>query len=162
MWCPKCKSEYRDGFAKCTECGSPLVAELPKEPEFEPVFLTKTEEESAWELPELLRRAGIACYLDGGEGTFIRIDPEQELSGDIYVNRHDLPMAKRCLMMLAGPPLPIEEDDLMEAYENYMSAAEEPEEDADEDTDSGNVAWKVFLILGLVAVGCVLAAIFLR
>ena len=25
-WCPKCKSEYRDGFIVCADCGSELVS----------------------------------------------------------------------------------------------------------------------------------------
>lgn len=29
-WCPNCRSEYRDGFTNCTECGAPLVAQLPR------------------------------------------------------------------------------------------------------------------------------------
>ena len=28
-WCPKCKSEYREGFTVCAECGSKLVEEEP-------------------------------------------------------------------------------------------------------------------------------------
>jgi hypothetical protein len=28
MWCPACRSEYRDGFTTCSDCGSPLVAKL--------------------------------------------------------------------------------------------------------------------------------------
>ena len=30
-WCPKCKSEYREGFTICADCGSELVEELPAE-----------------------------------------------------------------------------------------------------------------------------------
>ena len=30
-WCPKCKSEYREGFTVCADCGTELVAEEPKE-----------------------------------------------------------------------------------------------------------------------------------
>ena len=26
-WCPKCKSEYREGFTVCADCGSTLVDE---------------------------------------------------------------------------------------------------------------------------------------
>ena len=29
MFCPKCKSEYRDGFTECSDCFIALVAELP-------------------------------------------------------------------------------------------------------------------------------------
>lgn len=30
-WCPKCKTEYREGFTVCADCGSDLVAEQPPE-----------------------------------------------------------------------------------------------------------------------------------
>jgi hypothetical protein len=29
MFCPKCKTEYRDGFNNCSDCQIPLVDELP-------------------------------------------------------------------------------------------------------------------------------------
>lgn len=161
MWCPKCKSEYREGFTLCSECGATLVAELPKEPAFEPVLLTTTEAENAWEVPELLSRAGVACYLQGADGNYVRLDPELEIPGDIYVNRRDLPVAKRCLMLLSRPLQPIEEEDLMEAYEEYMSQEGEAAIEPEPEDDADNAAWKVFLILGLVVVGCILAAIFL-
>lgn len=162
MWCPKCKSEYREGFTVCSECGTALVAELKKEePVFEPVLLTTTEAENAWEVPELLSRAGVACYLQGGDGNYVRLDPELEIPGDIYVNRRDLPVAKRCLMLLSRPLQPIEEEVLMEAYEEYMSQEGAEETDSMQEEENDNAAWKVFLILGLVVVGCILAAIFL-
>lgn len=25
MWCPKCKTEYRDGITECADCGTKLV-----------------------------------------------------------------------------------------------------------------------------------------
>ena len=31
MFCPKCKSEYRDGFTECADCCIALVHELPTE-----------------------------------------------------------------------------------------------------------------------------------
>lgn len=30
-WCPKCKSEFREGFTECESCGVALVDELPEE-----------------------------------------------------------------------------------------------------------------------------------
>lgn len=36
MWCPKCKTEYRDGVAQCAECGNPLVKTLPVEVDASP------------------------------------------------------------------------------------------------------------------------------
>jgi hypothetical protein len=30
MYCPKCKGEYREGFAQCVDCQIPLVDELPQ------------------------------------------------------------------------------------------------------------------------------------
>jgi hypothetical protein len=30
MFCPLCKTEYREGFYTCADCSVPLVAELPQ------------------------------------------------------------------------------------------------------------------------------------
>lgn len=45
MFCPKCRSEFKEGVAKCPDCGLELVDVLPPEPkleyvEFETVFKT--------------------------------------------------------------------------------------------------------------------------
>ena len=34
-WCPKCKAEYREGFAKCASCDVTLVDALPEQSEQE-------------------------------------------------------------------------------------------------------------------------------
>lgn len=36
MFCPNCKSEYREGVTHCAECGCPLVEALLPEPAPEP------------------------------------------------------------------------------------------------------------------------------
>jgi len=35
MFCPICRSEYREGFLKCADCDVPLVDEPPGKPEHE-------------------------------------------------------------------------------------------------------------------------------
>lgn len=35
-WCPKCKSEYREGFTECAACHVPLVDDLPEEEDIQP------------------------------------------------------------------------------------------------------------------------------
>jgi len=32
MYCPKCKTEYRDGFLECSDCRVPLAPGFPPEP----------------------------------------------------------------------------------------------------------------------------------
>ena len=36
MFCPVCRSEYREGFTACSDCGTALVPELPPEPKETP------------------------------------------------------------------------------------------------------------------------------
>jgi hypothetical protein len=32
MFCPNCRTEYKEGITECADCGAPLVEELPPEP----------------------------------------------------------------------------------------------------------------------------------
>ncbi len=67
MFCPKCKSEYREGFYKCPDCNIYLVGAPPDEPvhgferfEFVEVFSTYNQGDIAF----------IKSVLDGEEITY--------------------------------------------------------------------------------------------
>ena len=58
-WCPKCKSEYREGFTICADCGSGLVEEEPVDelkkvslfvPEEDFTTLSEPEDMQEWQL----------------------------------------------------------------------------------------------------------------
>lgn len=48
-WCPKCKTEYREGFTVCADCGSELVRKLPVEKQNTSFWGVEPEEQSAEE-----------------------------------------------------------------------------------------------------------------
>lgn len=71
-WCPKCKSEYREGFTVCADCGCELVEEEPSE---ERVMLPFEEEAPAGEQvdeaeTEELREAAAARRAFGGGSVY--------------------------------------------------------------------------------------------
>lgn len=71
MFCPKCKSEYREGFLKCANCGAYLVGALPPEPahdsddeEFVEVFSTYQQGDIAF-IKSVLDGEGITYFFQG-------------------------------------------------------------------------------------------------
>lgn len=71
MICPECGAEYRPGIETCADCGVPLTAEPPAEPEHpEPDLVTLTEISEPSLLPvvvSLLEAAGIEPVVEGDE-----------------------------------------------------------------------------------------------
>lgn len=67
MFCPQCRTEYREGFTVCAECQVDLVAELPPEPElvqFEEILQTYNPADIAV-IKSLLESEGITYYFKG-------------------------------------------------------------------------------------------------
>ncbi len=71
MFCPKCKSEYREGFYKCADCGSDLVYQLPPETsdnagdeEFVEVFSTYQQGDISF-IKSVLEGEGITYFFQG-------------------------------------------------------------------------------------------------
>ena len=69
MFCPQCRTEYREGFYTCTDCGVSLVSELPPESapehlEFEEVLISLSGSDIAM-IKSLLESEGITYYFRG-------------------------------------------------------------------------------------------------
>jgi len=69
MFCPQCRTEYREGFTSCSDCGVSLVTRLPREPTLEYVqlvtVLTTGHEGLIALARSLLDAAGIPYTLKG-------------------------------------------------------------------------------------------------
>ena len=68
MFCPKCKSEYRDGFYKCADCGADLVVQLPPEQEDEVGYVDLVEVYSTYQQGDI---AFIKSVFDGEGITYL-------------------------------------------------------------------------------------------
>ncbi len=77
MFCPKCKSEYREGFSVCADCNVNLVSELPHEVgpeyiEYEEVLATYNPADVA--LIKSILDAEEIIYFFHGEN-FMHVEP---------------------------------------------------------------------------------------
>jgi hypothetical protein len=126
-FCPKCHSEYRLGFTRCTDCGLELIESLPEEKpeefhqaEVELVELATFPNSSEAEMiQELLEDNDISTVLRGD------VDPLGLASGAESIT------------------LLVEEADLVEAqklYEDYFAGEgeEEPEQPGGEQDDEAD------------------------
>ncbi len=62
MFCPKCGSEYKEGFYKCSDCGTDLIDQLPPEPDNEVSYVELVEIYSTYRQSDI---AFIKSVLDG-------------------------------------------------------------------------------------------------
>ncbi|KUG21541.1 hypothetical protein ASZ90_008698 [hydrocarbon metagenome] len=71
MFCPKCKSEYREGFYKCADCGTALVAEAPPDLMEEVTYVDLVEVYSTYQqgdiafIKSVFDGEGITYYFEG-------------------------------------------------------------------------------------------------
>jgi hypothetical protein len=103
MFCPKCKSEYRDGFYKCADCGVDLVAEKPPELIEEVSYVDLVEVYSTYKQSDI---AFIKSVFDG-EGITYYFEGESSImlvAGGAYarllVKAEEVPRAREILQEL--------------------------------------------------------------
>ncbi len=89
-WCPKCKTEYKEGVTHCSDCHTELVADYNEVLKLEATEMLVAVDAGntgfAQKLCNFLEHSGIICALD---------DSEEESIG-ILVRPKDLNKAKRC------------------------------------------------------------------
>jgi hypothetical protein len=69
VYCPNCKTEHREGFYTCSDCGAALIPELPPKPtpdyfDYEAVLVTENPADLMF-LRSVLDSEGIEHYVDG-------------------------------------------------------------------------------------------------
>jgi hypothetical protein len=69
MYCPKCRSEFREGFVECADCLVPLVENLPpEEPEPIPEYVDLEEVMTSFDIGEIAIAGSI---LDGHQMSYL-------------------------------------------------------------------------------------------
>ena len=99
MFCPECSAEYREGFARCSDCDVPLVAALPPEEmdanlgaEEATVFVTRDIVE-AETVKELFEASGLEVFVSGESSPLPGVPGEVRL----IVNSHQAELAHEIL-----------------------------------------------------------------
>lgn len=85
MFCPSCRSEFREGFTECADCGEPLVAELlPEGAGDSPVEGLRTvhitsDAEELGTIVERFEKAEVAYVIEAGTATAVLDGSDEEV-----------------------------------------------------------------------------------
>ncbi len=100
MFCPICKSEYREGYYRCSSCNVDLVSEIPTEPEkklelieWEEVLATNNNGDIAF-LKSLLDSENITYYFHGEHFNVVRPWVQPAI---LMVDRNDVEKTKELI-----------------------------------------------------------------
>jgi hypothetical protein len=120
MFCPVCKSEYREGFTLCNDCNVQLVNELPAEKEteseyveYEELLATHSPSDRAL-LKSILDAEGITYFFQGEYSTIYLF---QALPVRLMVNKDQVARAVELIkdldlsFSLGGPDNPAANED---------------------------------------------------
>ena len=110
-FCPECEAEYEEGVESCTDCGVPLVAELPPDEtpdvaDGEPMPLRNfSNAAEANMVANLLEENGIRAYVSGGEFTVAPSSFSDEIV--LMVDERDLERATALYDAYFGQEVPL-------------------------------------------------------
>lgn len=155
MWCPKCKSEYREGITECPVCKTPLAETLETDGEgdgerAEQALLMAFQDRDELNLTTgLLDAAGIPYLLrEPGGGEVLRITTGSNLMGtEIYVDSRCLRYALQLVRQVQGDGETegsFDEDALNKAIDEFET--EYPEEAAEKDDPVTPEGYRIALI----------------
>jgi hypothetical protein len=142
MFCPNCKTEYREGFSKCSDCGADLVRELPKQgksgsSEFTELVWMGKNAFAHVAVQKLLSRAGIK-FSERSPGDYL-LFPASFTASQVYVSGNDLAPAR---MLIDDKFVERDEDSQQAKIEdtNISELEAPPEDDPDESVLPPDVA----------------------
>jgi hypothetical protein len=139
MFCPKCKSEYRDGFTECSDCGTLLVDKLERDPANQDLAL-------AWRGSDPAGFSAAKAALDGGGIRNFPIGDHDQLAWGLAIARprYGLLVRKSDLEAALDLVASIQErSPLAYAKDIWKSGATAPESEqvsSDEDHASDDIA----------------------
>jgi hypothetical protein len=137
VFCPNCKTEYREGFSRCSDCGADLVRELSgrgnrESGEFTELVWMGSNSFAHVAVRKLLSGAGIK-FSDMPPGDYM-LFPASFNASQIYVSRNDLAPAR---MLIDEQFVERDEDSEQAKIEN--SNVSEPEESPQDDPNESEV-----------------------
>jgi hypothetical protein len=100
MFCPQCKSEFREGFVRCARCDKALIDALPPEPQF--VHFSPTVVFTSSNIHEAHL---VKSLLEGGGLKVVVFDAEMSSLNPFFTN------------VVGGIKLAVDEGDRSEAEE---------------------------------------------
>lgn len=142
MFCPICKSEYRDGYTRCTDCDADLIPNLPSSKGESPELFAKL----VWSGADPFKFAGIKAVLEEAKIPFTVATSRSSVlfpsMQPAYEIRVSIDNEDRALTLIGEPERGEDEDSEDSSSDEYPLGADEQESNPSEadDLDNANEA----------------------
>lgn len=147
-WCPYCKTEYQSGVTHCSDCGAPLVEELPSHTDPaspRPVFLTEIRRDvDAALVVQLLEDNGIPVLQHGcleADHLALLYTGTTLCGRKLYVSEDQLEQASELLQVYQN-----QQGQFLYDADAFVTQAEEPSV-----SENRHPIWHWILRLGITA-----------